>query len=156
MRVATLMIALSIAGCSRQPPPLLPVSLPDLSRAAGPVRDQLVERFTSLTRRIESGTPASELGTDFGETGKLLMAAEYRRAAEPCFLNAQALAPTDARWPYYLGHLYRLGNDPEKSATFFERALQLQPDHVAALIWLGLRLWPAAPVPAMTAPAPSP
>jgi tetratricopeptide (TPR) repeat protein len=102
------------------------------------VQDQLRERHASLTLKIENGaTPAAELANEYGETGKLLMAAEYRDAAEPCFLNAQALAPGDARWPYYLAHLYRLRNEPEKSATFFEQALQLQPDDVAALVWLG-------------------
>ena len=65
------------------------------------------------------------------------MAAEYRDAAEPCFLNAQALMPSDRRWPYYLAHLYRLRNEPAKSAAFFEKALQLRPDDVAALVWLG-------------------
>jgi membrane protease YdiL (CAAX protease family) len=34
--------------------------------------------------------------------------------------------------------------------------LVLAPAAIAALIWLGLRLWPVAPVPARTAPAPSP
>jgi uncharacterized protein len=34
--------------------------------------------------------------------------------------------------------------------------LVLAPAAIAALIWLGLRLWPAATVPARTAPAPSP
>ena len=121
-----------------EPQQLLPVSLPDLSRAAKPVQDQLRERYASLTPKIEDGaTPAAELANEYGETGKLLMAAEYRDAAEPCFLNAQALVPGDARWPYYLAHLYRLGNEPEKSAMFFEKALQLRPDDVAALVWLG-------------------
>jgi len=34
--------------------------------------------------------------------------------------------------------------------------LVLSPAAIAALIWLGLRLWPVASVPAMTAPVPSP
>jgi len=131
-------LAASISGCSSRGQQLLPVSLPDLSHTAKPVQDQLRERYTSLTLKIErAGTPASELGNEYGEVGKLLMAAEYRDAAEPCFLNAQALVPGDARWPYYLAHLYRLRNEPEKAATFFEKSLQLQPDHVAALVWLG-------------------
>ena len=37
---------------------LLPVSLPDLSRAAKPVQDQLRERYTSLTLKIESAAHA--------------------------------------------------------------------------------------------------
>ena len=127
-----------ISGCSSRAQQLLPVPLPDLSRAAKPVQDQLRQRYASLTSKIEDGaTPAAELANEYGETGKLLMAAEHRDAAEPCFLNAQALMPGDARWPYYLAHLYRLGNDPEKSAMFFEKALQLRPDDVAALVWLG-------------------
>ena len=117
---------------------LRPVPLPDLSRAAKPVQDQLRERYASLILKIESrATPAVDLANEYGETGKLLMAAEYRDAAEPCFLNAQALVPGDARWPYYLAHLYRLRNEPEKSAMFFDKALQLRPDDVAALVWLG-------------------
>ena len=40
--------------------------------------------------------------------GTLLAAAEQLEAAEPCYLNAQTLAPDDARWPYYLGQLYRI------------------------------------------------
>ncbi|MEP7305617.1 MAG: tetratricopeptide repeat protein [Acidobacteriota bacterium] len=132
------MLAVLMAGCSSPHQQQLPVSLPDLSRAATPVKDQLGERYTSLTRKINgAATPSVELGNEYGETGKLLMAAEYRDAAEPFFLNAQALVPGDARWPYYLAHLYRLRNEPEKSAMCFERALRLRPDHVAALVWLG-------------------
>ena len=33
--------------------------------------------------------------------GKLLMAGEFREAAEPALLDAQLLAPNDLRWPYY-------------------------------------------------------
>jgi tetratricopeptide (TPR) repeat protein len=133
-----LLFVVSIGGCASRSHQPLPVSLPDLSRAARPVQDQLRERYASLTVKIENGaTPAAELANEYGETGKLLMAAEYRDAAEPCFLNALALVPGDARWPYYLAHLYRLRNEPDKSAMFFEKALQLRPDDVAALVWLG-------------------
>ena len=127
-----------IGGCASRGPQLLPVSLPDLSRAAEPVRRQIGVRYTSLKLEIEHSTaPPADRANAYGEMGKLLMAAEYRDAAEPCFLNAQALMPGDARWPYYLAHLYRLRNEPEKSAAFFEKTLQLRPDDVAALVWLG-------------------
>src|SRR5262245_16496521 len=115
-----------------------PVSLPDVSRAADSVQEQLRARYASLTRAAENAnTPAGVLGNEYGEMGKLLMAAEYREAAEPCFLNAQALMPSDIRWPYYLAHLYRLRGEPAKSAAYFESTLRLQPDDVAALVWLG-------------------
>src|SRR5205823_13138791 len=82
-------------------------------------------------------TQTVELGNAYGAMGKLLMAAEYFDAAESSYLNAQALVPTEARWPYYLGHVYRSRAEPAKSAASFERALQLQPSDVATLVWLG-------------------
>lgn len=114
------------------------VEMPDVSRAAPPVRDQLHERYTSLTAAIGHSTAAAAvLANEYGEMGKLFMAAEYREAAEPCFLNAQMLAPGDARWPYYLAHVYRLEGDLVNAVHAFERAIELRPDDVAALVWLG-------------------
>ena len=130
------LVAVATSCVSR--PALIPVALPELSRAASPVQSQLRERFASLQSRIDNAaTPAIELANEFGETGKLFMAAQYRDAAEPCLLDAQALAPADVRWPYYLAHLYRLRNEPEKAATFFEQVLRARPDDVPSMIWLG-------------------
>ena len=115
-----------------------PISLPDLSRAAESVREQIDEQHSSLILTTErQDVTAVELSAAYGEMGKLLMAAEYHDAAEACFLNAQALAPGDARWPYYLGHVYKSTTDHVKSAAHFERALELIPGDVPALVWLG-------------------
>jgi tetratricopeptide (TPR) repeat protein len=101
-------------------------------------RDQLQQRARSLLATVEQGgTPAPELASAYGEMGKLLTAAEQVEAAESCFLNAQTLAPTDRRWPYYLGHLYKIRGPLAKAATAFERALQLQPNDVPTMVWLG-------------------
>ena len=70
--------------------------------------------------------------------GNLLLAAEYVDAAEPCYQNAQMLAPGDARWPYYLGHVYRTRGEPAKAARAFEQALAIGPPDVATLVWLGV------------------
>src|SRR5438477_12777198 len=69
--------------------------------------------------------------------GMLLMAAEYRGEAESALLNAQTFNPRDPRWPYYLAHLYRLKGDAVNSIASFNRALDLQPDDVATLVWVG-------------------
>jgi tetratricopeptide (TPR) repeat protein len=103
-----------------------------------PARTQMQTRYSSLKSRIaDSGATPGELAASYGEMGKLLMAATYFDAAESCYLNAQSLAPGDRRWPYYLGHLYKVKGPLEKSATSFARALQLQPDDFATLVWLG-------------------
>ena len=131
-------------ACSNRPgrSDRLPVSLPDLSRMDAPVQAQIRDQFASLTGKIEAAaTPDAELSTSYGTMGMLLMAAEYHEAAEPCFLNAQALAPGDVRWPHYLGYLYKSTGDVEKSVRAFERVLEVKPDDLAALVWLGrLRL----------------
>jgi tetratricopeptide (TPR) repeat protein len=117
---------------------LRPVTLPDLSKMVEPVQRQLRERHQSLTTAAaNASTPPAELAASYGEMGKLLMAAQYAEAAEASFLNAQTLAASDFRWPYYLAHLARTQGDLPKARTLFERAVQLQPTDVAALVWLG-------------------
>ena len=114
------------------------VSLPDLSATTKGAATQLREQYSLLKHRIDDpATTRVDLANGYGEMGKLLMAAEYRDSAEPCFFNAQALVPDQMRWPYYLGHLYRLRGETAKSVTAFARALQLRPDDQATLVWLG-------------------
>src|SRR5580765_2970147 len=128
-RATLVVVFVAMAACTRTPP-LRAVPLPDLSSAEPSVRDQINAAYASLMSKKGDG-PA------YGETGKLLLAAEYLEAAESCFLNAEALAPREPRWPYYLGHLYKARAEAEKAAAAFERARVLQPDDVATLVWLG-------------------
>jgi tetratricopeptide (TPR) repeat protein len=138
------LIAIAATGCvskraatvERQA--VKPVTLPDLSRTEPSVQQQIQEAYAALmTKSRASGTGAADLANAYGEMGKLLMAAEYLEAAESSLLNAQTLAPAEARWPYYLGHLYKLRGEAAKSASAFERALAAQPNDVATLVWLG-------------------
>ncbi len=114
------------------------VALPDLSKATTSVQKQLREAYAKFTGvRDRAASTDVELGFAYGEVGELLMAAEYRDAAEPAFLNAEALTPDEARWPYYLGHLYKLKGDSERASRAWERSLKLQPEDVANLVYLG-------------------
>jgi tetratricopeptide (TPR) repeat protein len=133
------------AATSSRPAPAPPdrrtlraIALPDLSGAEPSVARQLRGGYASLVATMQKpGTTDADLGMAYGEMGRLLMAAEYRDAAEPCFLNAQMLAPSDGRWPYYLAHLYKAVGDASDEVRSFERALQVQPDDLATLVWLG-------------------
>ena len=148
--IVALAAALAVAPACRpgehHPPPsssgstpaaVQPVAMPDISRAAAAVQAQLREQHAKMTSAVSQtgGTPADRAAA-YGEMGKLFIATEFYAAAERCFLNARALAPSDMRWPYYLAHVARLGNDSAKAATLFEQALALQPDHVPSLVWL--------------------
>jgi tetratricopeptide (TPR) repeat protein len=117
---------------------LKPVSFPDVSGATPSAQKQLREANVSLDATIQNtGVSDVVLGKAYGQMGTLLLAAEYRQAAEPYLLNAQALDPTEIRWPYFLAHLYRLRGESANAIVWFERSLQLQPDSVATLVWLG-------------------
>src|SRR6476660_4500775 len=109
-------------GRSKHPaaPALRQVALPDLSRLEESIQAQLHERYAALAaKQKDPETPAARLGTEYGEMGKLLIAAEFHEPAEASFQNAEALAPGDLRWPYYLGHLYRMNGDiPNAMAAF--------------------------------------
>lgn len=123
------------------PPPgqgLQPVTLPDFSRMETAVRAQMEARFASLRALVANpAATRADLAAAYGDAGKLLMAAAFLDAAETCYLNAQALAPSDRQWPYYLGHVYRGKGSVDKSIASFSRALQLLPEDVPTMISLG-------------------
>ncbi len=130
------------AGASVLQPPgglgLQPVALPDFSIMEEPVRKQMLQHYSRLASLAGSSQRNNtELGAAYGDMGRLLMAATHFDAAEICYLNAQTLIPGDRRWPYYLGHLYKVKGPPGKSAAFFEQALKLEPNDTATLVWLG-------------------
>ena len=134
---ATLVAA---AACTQKPvgPVERPVALPDLSRVEPSVRNQGKLLFDALqAMQNKPGVAASDKGEAYGKLAMLLHAGEYYEAAEPAYLNAQALMPSDARWPYLLGHLHKSRGEPEKALADFNRALQLKPEDVPTLIWLG-------------------
>ena len=116
---------------------LRPVTLPDVAQMQGPARSQLEARQTALATALANSVPDQDLAREYGETGKLLMAATDLERAEPCLLNAQTLAPSDPRWPYYLGHVYRIRGPLQKAIDSFELVLELRPDDFASLVWLG-------------------
>ena len=118
--------------------PLLPVPLPDLSQTDPSVRRQLQERHAAVERaRGDTSTTSTDLALAFGELGRLFLAAELHSTAEPCFINAEQLAPGEMRWPYYLAHVHRARGDLTRAADDFDRALRLQPEDIPALIWNG-------------------
>jgi tetratricopeptide (TPR) repeat protein len=103
-----------------------------------PVQQQMTGQYRLLTSLIENpATPRADLAGAYGDMGNLLLAADYFEAAEPYYLHAQALAPDDMRWPYYLGHVYMAKTEPAKAVASFERTLRLRPSDLAALVWLG-------------------
>ena len=127
-------------------PALLPVNLPDLTGMHPSVQQQLRDAYAALQNLPPSGRAGGgrfsasrrvERSEAYGTLGKLLMAARYPDVAERCLRNAQTLAPSDLRWPYYLGHLFITAGALTEAVTPLEKALELRPDDFATLVWLG-------------------
>jgi tetratricopeptide (TPR) repeat protein len=115
-----------------------PVALPDLSRVEASVRSQGQERYDELMATLKKpGATDVEKGLAYGNLAMLLHAGEYYQAAEPAYLNAQELAPQDARWPYLLGHLHKSMGNPTQALADFTRALEITPTDMPTLVWLG-------------------
>jgi len=114
---------------------LTAVPHPQLSRLEPAAREQILE----VRRRLESiaearDVPGEKLSQAYGEMGKLYHVQDFLEAAQACYLNAQLLAPTDFRWSYYLGPIYKSRGEIEKSITSYERALQIRPKNVPAIL----------------------
>ena len=117
---------------------MLDVTLPDLSRMDPSVQEQVRQGYQSMLETIKKpGATTEERGRAYGSVGMLLQAGEYYDAAEPAYLNAQALMPQEPRWPYFLAHLYKSEGDTAKSIAAFSRVLEISPNDVSTLIWLG-------------------
>jgi tetratricopeptide (TPR) repeat protein len=113
------------------------VVLPELSRLEETVQAQLRERYATLSvKQNDPAITAADLATEYGEMGTLLLAAGLNDPAEAALLNAEMLAATQMRWPYYLGHLYRAKGDIPNSMAAFERALRSAPNDVPTMVWL--------------------
>ena len=134
-----LLLAFLGAACGGTgiPAELHAVPPPDLARLPDPLRQQVGSRWEALTGRIEGGAPAGELARAYGDAGLILMAAEFEEAALACLRNAEALAPDDPRWPYYLGRFHLLRGEQAQAPAPFERAYALRPTDVPTLVQLG-------------------
>jgi tetratricopeptide (TPR) repeat protein len=113
-----------------------PLPLPDLSPLSAPVQEQVRARHAVLEEAVARRATREELGRACGDLGLVLMAAGYDSAAERRLLNAQELVPSDPRWPYYLGQLYRTAGERAKASAMFERALELRPADLPTLVRL--------------------
>src|SRR4051812_2539485 len=126
------------AAASIAPGPPPAVVIPDFSKLSPPVRKQMDAAASAFREHVaRQDAPATERAAAYGTFGELLMASDFRTTAAACFANAEALAPRELRWPYYLGHLYRREGRTLEAAAAFERAVRADPTFMPAFVWLG-------------------
>jgi tetratricopeptide (TPR) repeat protein len=152
--------AFTVAGCSRESGPasagstpassqsatrtsapsgaLAPVTLPDLASTAVSVRDQLRAANGALETALNDMAASPSLRAQrYAELGNLLLAATFFDEAVLCYRHAERLEPEQPRWPYLRAHANLRKGDRDAAASALERTLELQPEYVPALVWLG-------------------
>ena len=130
---------LALWGCSsssEKEDVLRTVMLPDLAQLEDTVQQQLMQQHARLVATTRNQDPQTQAEA-YGTFGRYLLAYGFYNAAESSLVNAQQLAPNDPQWPYYLGHRYRVDQQPAQAVPFYERARSLRPDDTPTLVRLG-------------------
>ena len=118
------------------------VALPRTEQFEQVVQDQLAAAQRNV-ERLEADADASEAerAAAFGLLGQLYLLYDFPGPAAAALRNAEALEPTDVRWPYYLAELATNEGDHAAAAVALDRALSLQPENLAALLRRGNALF---------------
>lgn len=112
--------------------------LPDISKLVPSVQRQITEQHDWLVKTLaKPDATAIDKANAHGELGRLFMAAQMPDAAKAEFEAAQSFNASDYRWPYFMAHLARNAGDLAKAQSLFEHVLQLKPDDMDSLVWLG-------------------
>src|SRR5262249_49188790 len=134
MAAGTLALAVLLtggrAGRTAAVPPL--PTLPLESYEPG-IREPIAEAYRAAQQSPRD--PARN-----GRLGMLLYANEQYELASVCFARAQALAPSEAAWAYYLGRSQVYLARSDDAAASLREALRLRPGYVPARLMLAKAL----------------
>lgn len=130
-----LTLALTLATLPAQAQTALePVEPPRMDHYEGSVRSQLVRAQSVLDGLLNEPRPDQDrLAEAFGRLGQLYLLYDFMAPSAAALRNAQALAPDDPRWSYYLAINYRYEGALEESVAALDRVVALVPNDLAAL-----------------------
>lgn len=130
-----LTLALTLATLPAQAQTALePVEPPRMDHYEGSVRSQLARAQSELDGLLHEPRPDQDrLGEAFGRLGQLYLLYDFMAPSAAALRNAQALAPDDPRWSYYLAINYRYEGALEESVAALDRVVALVPNDLAAL-----------------------
>ena len=127
---AAFALALTVPAKAQSLPPLpkLPIEVFDATARA---------RIDEARKAVDAKPRDAERN---GWLGMLLYANEQYESAEVCFRRAQALAPTEPRWPYCLGKTQSNLSEHEAAVASLRNAVRLRPDYLPARLLLAKSL----------------
>lgn len=113
---------------------LEPVEPPRMDHYEGSVRSQLAQAQSELDGLLNEPQPdRHRLAGAFGRLGQLYLLYDFMAPSAAALRNAQALAPDDPRWSYYLAINYRYEGALEESVAALDRVVAFVPNDLAAL-----------------------
>lgn len=133
LAVATSSTALERFGVSMEPPP----AVQDADQLEPAVRADYRARLDRLNGLLADPKAARpDLVEAWGGFGQWCHAYRYYDRARRAYQVAEALAPDDFRWPYYLAHVHERQGDFNAAVAAYRRAIARRPDYLAALVRL--------------------
>lgn len=117
---------------------LAPVRYPDLA----PLEKAVAEQIGGLENDLRAllAEPKPDLGllaAVYSELGQVYHVYDLAAPAEDCYRNAEKLLPGDFRWPHLLAALLQKEGRLDEAAAAWDRALEMEPGDVPALIHRG-------------------
>lgn len=135
------MLRLAIAGLflsgflAAAPPPSIPS--PDLSGLEPAVARQIQEQQNALKDLYGRDPDPRELAGAWADLGMHYQAYKLAGPAEESYRRAAALDAKDPRWPHLLGGLLQDAGRLDEALTAYNRALELAPEDLPALVHVG-------------------
>ena len=108
-----------------QSPALLPVPEINLENFEPGVRKAMIDGLETVERNRSAS--ADKQAQSYGRLAMLFHAHDLLEAAEPCYVNAGMLAPTQYQWPYLLAFLNQVEGRLAKAEAQYKTALKLNP-----------------------------
>ncbi len=140
LALAGLALAATLAATEPQAipttePPAIPA--PDLSGLEPAVAQQIQERQNALKDLVGRDPDPRELAGAWADLGMHLEAYKLSGPAEESYRQAIALDAQDPRWPHLLGGLLQDAGRLDEAVTAYNRALELAPQDLPALVHVG-------------------
>ena len=123
--------ALLFAGCSQSEPHSWAEPIVAGVDSGDADVGEHVEALVQSVRTVPTSGPLrGRLGMAYDVNG-------FRQEAIATYRQAQALDPTDFRWPYFAAQLIAEDGDYEQALELLDRALAVDSDYAAAWLWRG-------------------
>lgn len=136
--VPAVLAVLSVLASSGAAQNLTPVRFPDLAPLEKPVAEQIGGLEDALRALLAEPRPdLGLLASVYSELGQVYHVYGLAAPAEDCYRNAERLLPGDHRWPHLLAALLQKEGRLDEAAAAWDRALEMEPEDVPALVHRG-------------------